>query len=1045
MLNFAKVAANSEGSKIRAYLTQDKPEPETLTVSGIDPAGRNLDTGETLSNYYTGRGEPATWRADMPAKVAAALGIKSPKNRPQYAELDPLFEARRADNGEAWTNQKRTNSGFDFVFAPHKSISLAAEFAQTPAEKVLIRDAIHRANDETLRYAAHDLGAARKGKGGLKGVDSGDIGWVTFAHDAARPTLAVQDGAAGGTYLVDAPIAGDPHFHLHNFIPNLVVTETGRIGSIDSRVITAHKIHELGAVFQTFLAQNLRDLGIRVGYDDTEQAIVALDVPEEAVALFSKRDRQVIGDAKRFARENSLNWDELSLDRKKTLLHEASAAGRLGKTKDEAHEVWRAQAANIGWTHETILAAAPRQIIPEAERHETAYRIATGSLSAEFVAAAVLDHERLRVHAARGLISVGAPGGRKDVDAVIAMIEQRGFAHNGVQVSLISGRHDHNVRISHSSQVQIEQAVSEKARQAALDHSVDLSDAAVRAAIAALENAGDGMKFSREQSAAIYALGRGGRLSLLTGVAGAGKTTLLSPLVDAWRADGRRVVGMSTAWRQADAMKDAGIAETFALHPLLNAIDTGEFRADTRTVLVIDEVSQIGPKSMLRLLEHQAETGMTIKMLGDREQVQSIEAGDTIELLRRVLPKVSMPEVLTAVRQKAERDREIAAHFRGGEAGVAFSMKRDDGTAQLIDGDYDQVIRKIADLYIARSDALTAQDPALGVTITTLTNAEAADISLAIRDRLKARGEIGADEATYKAVLYRANKPEFFDLPIATGDRLRLYRKTRTEVGGRLVGVGNNGDIVEVAGKTAQGFLLRNTRGALLNVDWKALTDKSTGRLLLGPGRAFTIDAAQGMSTKGEHINALPRGTAATTAFKIYTAESRATGRTHIVISKGAVLATVQRSRALGDRTPIDEDDLWRRVENDASAKPYKALALDLFSKGRKQRNEAIVDGLKSHKILDDIKRTTPEFAARVRSTFEDGLARFAWAEQRAALADILKDAFASLREASEFLTEHLRAKREVVRPGGSASGPGPQTPTSENEPGARPSLPSPR
>ena len=1038
MLNFAKVAASSDGSKIRAYLTEDAPEPETLTVSGISPAGRNLDTGETLTNYYTGRGEAAIWRTDMPANVAAALGIKNPKNRPRYAELDPLFEARRADNGEAWTTRPRSNSGFDFVFAPHKSVSLAAEFAASEAERQLIRNAIHQANDATLRYAAHDLGQARKGAGGSKGVEAGDIAWVTFTHDAARPTLAVQDGAGGGTYLVDAPIAGDPHFHLHNFIPNLVVTKDGRIGSIDSRVITAHKIHELGAVFQAYLAQNLRDLGVRVGYDGAEQAIVVLDVPEAAVALFSKRDRQVIGDAKRFARDNSLNWDELSLDRKKTLLHEASAAGRLGKTREEAHDVWRAQAADIGWSHETVLAGASRQTIREAERHETAYKVAAESLSNEFVTAAVLDQERLRVHAARGLISVGAPSGRKDVDAVVDMIERRGFTHNGVRVSLISGHHEHGVRISHSVQIQIEQSVSEKARQAALDRSQDLAEVAIRTAISAGEGAGEGIKFGREQSAAIYALGRGGRLSLLTGVAGAGKTTMLSPLVNAWRADGRRVVGMSTAWRQADALKDAGIAETFALQALLNAIDTGDFRPDDRTVLVIDEVSQIGPKSMLRLLELQAATGMTIKMLGDREQVQSIEAGDTIELLRRVLPKESLPEVLTAVRQKAARDREIAALFRGGEAGVAFSMKRDDGTAQLVDGDYDQVIQKVADLYIARSDALAVQDPALGVTITTLTNAEAADISLAIRQRLKARGEIGADDANYKAVLYRADRPEFFDLPIATGDRLRLFRKTRVEIDGRLVGVGNNGDIVEVVGKAAQGLLLRNARGITLNVDWKAMTDKTTGRLLLGPGRAFTIDAAQGMSTKGEHINALPRGTAATTAFKMYTAESRATGRTHTIISKGAVLAAVQRSRALGDRTPIDENDLWRRVERDASEKPYKALALDLLKKGREQRDQVIVEDLKSHKTLDDVSRTTPEFAARARSAFEDGLVRSAFSEQRAALVDILDDAFARLREAGEFLAEHLRALRNAVRPPESASA------ASADEPSAKPSSPSP-
>ena len=71
-------------------------------------------------------------------------------------------------------------------------------------------------------------------------------------------------------------------------------------------------------------------------------------------------------------------------------------------------------------------------------------------------------------------------------------------------------------------------------------------------------------------------------------------------------------------------------------------------------------------------------------------------------------------------------------------------MKREDGTAHLLDGDYDQVIAKIADLYVSRTDALRAIDKNLSVTITTLTNAEAADISQAIRARLKKRGQIGA-------------------------------------------------------------------------------------------------------------------------------------------------------------------------------------------------------------------------------------------------------------------------------------------------------------
>ena len=251
---------------------------------------------------------------------------------------------------------------------------------------------------------------------------------------------------------------------------------------------------------------------------------------------------------------------------------------------------------------------------------------------------------------------------------MVDLFEKRGFIHDGNSVALVFGVHEGKIRLSHTEQLRIERKVAEKSKLAAIDRSDALSDAAIRRAIEAVEAGDAGIRFSREQSAAIHALGSGGKLSLLTGVAGSGKTTLLKPLVDAWHADGRTIVGMSTAWRQADALKDAGVDETWALQPLLNAIDTGEFRPDAKTVLVVDEISQIGPRPMLRLLELQAETGMTIKMLGDREQVQSIEAGDTIALLKRVLPKTALPEVLTAVRQKNDHDRKIASLFRDGEA-----------------------------------------------------------------------------------------------------------------------------------------------------------------------------------------------------------------------------------------------------------------------------------------------------------------------------------------------------------------------------------------
>src|SRR5208337_1415967 len=201
--------------------------------------------------------------------------------------------------------------------------------------------------------------------------------------------------------------------------------------------------------FQARLADRLRALGVRVGLDVEGEAIVALDIPESAVATFSKRDRQVIGDARAYAKENAMEWDELSLERKKQILHEASAAGRLGKSKDEAQAVWREQAAAIGWTPTTVLDAAAPVERTTPDRYEQAYALASQALSAEFRTAAVLKAERLRVLAARGLIEAGATGGRDDVDAVVGLLEQRGFVHEGKSVGLIFGFHQSELGVSH--------------------------------------------------------------------------------------------------------------------------------------------------------------------------------------------------------------------------------------------------------------------------------------------------------------------------------------------------------------------------------------------------------------------------------------------------------------------------------------------------------------------------------------------------------------------------------------------------------------------
>ena len=1024
MMTFRKLAAASAGKLLRAYFTENTPE--AIHDPAVTP-GQRLDEGGRLTAYYTGRDSRATWRPNMPQAIADVLGL-DPSRMPKDEQLDRLFEAKRADTGAAWSGQERKISAYDLTMAPHKSITLAAEFAATPAESAAIWLAIDRANDATMRYVAREIGWARKGKGGEDGADPGAVGWVSFRHHTARPTLPVQDGPSGATYIAEVPTSGDPHAHIHNALFNVVVTDDGRVGSLDTQRLHA-RVHEFGAFFQAKLAEELRQLGARTGYDKDQRAVVLEAIPGEASDAFSKGRKQVLRSARAYAKRQGLEWNDISAEGKLKILSVTGLASREEKHGNKNdREIWREQAEAIGWRHRTVMGEVEHARLTDAERFDQAYAFAARHLAKEFITAAVIDHDKLRMYAARGLIGAGIAGGPEDIDRVTGLIEARGIQLRGEHVALMVGESGEKVRVTNSAQVRIEQELTQQARRAATDRGGALSPEVIKAAVDA-----SGLDFTTEpehgkaQLAAIYAMGQGGALTVLTGVAGAGKTTLMKPLVAAWKADarfdagGREVVGVATAWRQADALKDAGVDKSFAMFPLLEAIKSGEFQPTRNTVLVIDEVSQVGPSAMLALLELQDRTGMTIKALGDREQAQAIEAGDSIELLRRALPKTERPELLSTVRQDAKEDRHIVGLFRENQennksrAAEALALKRarNAESVQMLGGDSDQVVEQIADFYMRRRDALTASGSTRGITVTALTNEDAADVSRAIRSRMRQRGELGADEVVYEAVDQRG---EQYELPIATGDRVRLFHKTWGKIDGKGGWIGSNGDIVEVVGRTDETLVLRNKEGRVGAVEWRRLSDGETGRLKLGFGHAMTIDAAQGI-TSDEHINALPRGSAGITAFKAYVAESRATGTTWTMVSEAATLEAVKRGRAVGDPAPITKETLWHRVGEDMAAKRYKALGIDLLQGAREGREAAIDAFIAQSHLLQTLEADGRNVGREMRQRQQADAVKASLPRHIASLDEALRQNLttAGPRAAEDHL-RHLRVEAEVAR-----------------------------
>jgi hypothetical protein len=475
---------------------------------------------------------------------------------------------------------------------------------------------------------------------------------------------------------------------------------------------------------------------------------------------------------------------------------------------------------------------------------------------------------------------------------------------------------------------------------------------------------------------------------------------------------GREVIGLSTAWRQADALQDAGIRRTAALGPFLSGAEDGSIVLSRNTVLVIDEVSQVGPRSFLKLLELQARYDLTIKGLGDREQCQAIEAGDTMEIMSRALPQGSIPELLTTVRQETARGREIAGLFRAGKAAEALALKREDGTVRMVGGDQDEVVGQIADLYIRRRDALRAACSDRSVTISALTNQDAADISRAVRERLKACGELGRDEKVHAAVDQRGDT---YDLPIATGDKLRLFRRTWARIEGKPGWIGNNGDIMDVVGQSERALQLRDADGRVGEVLWPTLKDEKSGRLLLGFGHALTIDSAQGI-TSGEHINALPRGTAGITAFKSYVAESRHVSQVHTIISEAATFEAVKRKRAVGDRDEITPRHLWDQVTADMSEKPYKALGIDLVA-AIERGQEADVDRFirTEHRVFTQ-KAAGREHGTELRARLREQELRWALQKHIGSLLAAVDRREAAIHELAEVVNALPATLKQRVR-----------------------------
>ncbi|MGD9725655.1 MAG: Ti-type conjugative transfer relaxase TraA [Nitrospiraceae bacterium] len=336
-----------------------------------------------------------------------------------------------------------------------------------------------------------------------------------------------------------------------------------------------------------------------------------------------------------------------------------------------------------------------------------------------------------------------------------------------------------------------------------------------------------GLVLSSEQADALAHVTDGHDLSLVVGYAGTGKSAMLGVAREAWEASGYEVRGVALSGIAAENLESGSGIASRTIASMEHGWKNGRDRLTSRDVLVIDEAGMVGTRQLERVLSHAAEAGAKVVLVGDPQQLQSIEAGAAF---RSVHDRHGGVEISEVRRQRTDWQRDATRDLATGRTGHALDAydqhdmvhvadTREDARGNLID----------------RWDRDRQAAPDSSRIILTHTNAEVRELNEAAREKMRDAGNLG-DEVRITV--------ERGDRSFASGDRVMFLQNER--------GLGvKNGTLGTVQEVSAQSMTVRADDGRSVAFDLKDYNR-------IDHGYAATIHKAQGMTVDRTHVLATP-------------------------------------------------------------------------------------------------------------------------------------------------------------------------------------------
>jgi conjugative relaxase-like TrwC/TraI family protein len=293
-------------------------------------------------------------------------------------------------------------------------------------------------------------------------------------------------------------------------------------------------------------------------------------------------------------------------------------------------------------------------------------------------------------------------------------------------------------------------------------------------------------------------------VSVFRGGAGTGKSYVLRELVEQLRESGRRVVVLAPQRQQVVDMEKAGLLSPSTV---ANFLLKGELARGA--VVVVDEAGQIGGRQMLKLLRLAHDWNARVILSGDTRQHGAVEASDALLAIERH-SGVNPVELHRIRRQDPALGRDyderkrIRAYRKAVESAAAGkvgeSFGRLDKTGAVVTCGLADQADKLADEYVRLSERDAS------AVVVSQTWAEVHRVNSRVRDALKAKGLLGANDTVVQALdrldLTNAQKRDerFYpkDAVVVFNQKIR---EAEPGAKGKLAGIVRAGVLVEVGGR----------------------------------------------------------------------------------------------------------------------------------------------------------------------------------------------------------------------------------------------------